>query len=458
MANKNRGENMNNKILLLIIALIIIPQALAYTCYQIIDDRGSYWGQGGSSQQYYGISDTGSGISSCDITVYNSDETIVMSFNDPAVYNAYGQTWFNSNLWDAYPARMPTESMHTNISCTYLSNHCTLDTPWTLYDDATFTLADTQGITYGTNATISYYLAPNFGSMAIWFEYNVSIDFYDELHNLVYTYSETFFPSYHDSSRWYNITIGSGSGDIDWSVFNNVSQVYAQEGRAVRINNLGLGTYADYVQTGNGSMNVTMPEEICGNGIVGPGEICDGLNLSGSTCNTFGWFTGTLICNSTCTGYNFTACTNCSNNIIEPILGEVCDGTNLNGSTCITLGWLKGTLSCNPTCTDFIQTSCSNSTGGGGGGFPETPPIVQPPTEPPVFTVIPVKTTPIDFGKFFESWALVFEKLFATPLEAITLAGTAAKSYWIELLITIAVIGGLIYMGVSNKKPKRKKK
>jgi hypothetical protein len=63
----------------------------------------------------------------------------------------------------------------------------------------------------------------------------------------------------------------------------------------------------------------------------------------------------------------------CGNGIIEP--GEACDGSNLGGKTCQFLGFSGGTLSCDPDCT--LNTSgCFNiPPGGGGGGAPPLPPM-----------------------------------------------------------------------------------
>lgn len=51
----------------------------------------------------------------------------------------------------------------------------------------------------------------------------------------------------------------------------------------------------------------------------------------------------------------------CGNQIIEG--SEVCDGSNLNGQTCSTIpgGYNGGTLSCNSTCTGFVTSACTQS-------------------------------------------------------------------------------------------------
>jgi hypothetical protein len=55
----------------------------------------------------------------------------------------------------------------------------------------------------------------------------------------------------------------------------------------------------------------------------------------------------------------------CGDNIIQS--GEECDGSNLGGQTCQSRGFSSGTLSCNSNCT-FNTSQCSSASSGGGGG------------------------------------------------------------------------------------------
>jgi hypothetical protein len=94
----------------------------------------------------------------------------------------------------------------------------------------------------------------------------------------------------------------------------------------------------------------------CGNGILDPGEQCDGINLGGATCSASGFFGGTLTCSSTCT-LNTSKCSNCGNNILNA--GEVCDGSALGTASCSQQGCTSGgILTCNSTCTAFSTASC----------------------------------------------------------------------------------------------------
>ncbi len=66
----------------------------------------------------------------------------------------------------------------------------------------------------------------------------------------------------------------------------------------------------------------------CGNGVVDPGEVCDGADLGGETCASQGCTGGgTLACLSDCSGFDTTGCFDCptcnDNGICE--LGEDCN-------------------------------------------------------------------------------------------------------------------------------------
>ncbi len=50
------------------------------------------------------------------------------------------------------------------------------------------------------------------------------------------------------------------------------------------------------------------PPATCGNGVIDPGESCDGANLGGATCQSLGFTGGTLACSSSC-AYNTSGCT-----------------------------------------------------------------------------------------------------------------------------------------------------
>ena len=102
--------------------------------------------------------------------------------------------------------------------------------------------------------------------------------------------------------------------------------------------------------------------ELCGDGNVDAGELCDTANLDGNDCTTIGMgFTGgTLACVPTCDAWNTTACTSptCGDNNIDT--GELCDSANLGGADCTTIGqgYVGGTLACNGTCDGWDTSAC----------------------------------------------------------------------------------------------------
>lgn len=87
----------------------------------------------------------------------------------------------------------------------------------------------------------------------------------------------------------------------------------------------------------------------CGNAVKDGSEPCDGGDLGGATCTSFGFAGGTLGCTGAC-ALDTTACQPivCGNGTIDA--GEQCDQNALNGQTCGGLGFAFGTLACGPNC------------------------------------------------------------------------------------------------------------
>lgn len=109
-----------------------------------------------------------------------------------------------------------------------------------------------------------------------------------------------------------------------------------------------------------GRLGTPDPDCTCGNGVVEGGETCDGTDLAGRTCASFGYAGGTLGCLSDCTP-NLSACTppTCGNNVAEGF--ELCDGTDTDGWSCSHFGFTGGTLLCNGTCNGFDTSGCTGS-------------------------------------------------------------------------------------------------
>jgi cysteine-rich repeat protein len=98
-------------------------------------------------------------------------------------------------------------------------------------------------------------------------------------------------------------------------------------------------------------------EPTCDGKTLEPGEKCDGMLLGGQTCVDFGYAqAGTLACKSCLP--DLTGCTAaCGNGIAEP--GEKCDGADLGGKTCKDFGFSKGAgLACQPGCADWSKAGC----------------------------------------------------------------------------------------------------
>jgi hypothetical protein len=95
---------------------------------------------------------------------------------------------------------------------------------------------------------------------------------------------------------------------------------------------------------------------VCGDGVWDFDEDCDGADIFGS-CTDFGFPGGELGCSADCT-FDFSGCNDCGNGVID--MGEVCDGSALGGQTCAGLGYMFGDLACSPTCEGVLEASCSN--------------------------------------------------------------------------------------------------
>lgn len=100
---------------------------------------------------------------------------------------------------------------------------------------------------------------------------------------------------------------------------------------------------------------------LCGDGIVQGEEECDGTPVDEQgtplVCAAPGEAVA-LACTAECT-IDDSACPDCGNDVVEP--GEECDG-DIAGTSCADLGWFAGELSCSPTCAidETACTSCGN--------------------------------------------------------------------------------------------------
>ena len=87
-----------------------------------------------------------------------------------------------------------------------------------------------------------------------------------------------------------------------------------------------------------------LEDPFCGNNLVDGTDVCDGEDLGGQTCITLGYDGGQLACSESCSGFITKNCRKCGNGVLEP--GESCDGCVLStgaiqfSGLCISrLGW-----------------------------------------------------------------------------------------------------------------------
>jgi DNA-binding beta-propeller fold protein YncE len=99
----------------------------------------------------------------------------------------------------------------------------------------------------------------------------------------------------------------------------------------------------------------------CGNGIQEVGEDCDGSDLGGGTCQNQGFYCGSGVsCRSDCS-YDTSSCIAgaCGDELVQAACGELCDGSEVGGETCQSLGWGSGDLGCQSNCTALDESECS---------------------------------------------------------------------------------------------------
>ncbi len=90
----------------------------------------------------------------------------------------------------------------------------------------------------------------------------------------------------------------------------------------------------------------------CGDGATQTsfGEACDGADFNGQTCETQGYYPGSLSCSGGC-AFQFGSCGGyCGDSLVQTSFGEECDGSNLNGQSCRSLGYFTGGLECHSSC------------------------------------------------------------------------------------------------------------
>ncbi|PKN44463.1 MAG: hypothetical protein CVU59_11580, partial [Deltaproteobacteria bacterium HGW-Deltaproteobacteria-17] len=86
---------------------------------------------------------------------------------------------------------------------------------------------------------------------------------------------------------------------------------------------------------------------VCPNGVLEPGETCDGTDLGGRTCEDLSYTGGTLTCRTDCT-LDTAECTLCGDGVAEG--GEACDIEDTRNVTCASLEYYGGQINCSESC------------------------------------------------------------------------------------------------------------
>ena len=101
-------------------------------------------------------------------------------------------------------------------------------------------------------------------------------------------------------------------------------------------------------------------EPDCGDGLLRGDEVCDGDQLDGNTCQTRGFYQGTLACGADCVSFDELLCSGaCGDGTLDAGFGEVCDTDAPVGlPSCGALGHCGGTVGCLTDCTGADYDAC----------------------------------------------------------------------------------------------------
>jgi hypothetical protein len=121
-------------------------------------------------------------------------------------------------------------------------------------------------------------------------------------------------------------------------------------------------TSDDEPTTSEDESDSTDAPDPCGDGMIDPGEDCDGVDLGAETCVSQGFDLGSLGCTDDCT-FDVGACETieefCGDGIIN--LAEQCEPGMLGNGTCTSAGFVFGTLACNGGTCMYDTSGCLNA-------------------------------------------------------------------------------------------------
>jgi hypothetical protein len=109
------------------------------------------------------------------------------------------------------------------------------------------------------------------------------------------------------------------------------------------------------------TLGCTGEQPVCGDDVIGGTEVCDGVDLGTETCETQGFYGGQLVCATDCLGFDLTDCQAagwCGDDVRQVEQGEACDGVELSGHTCASFGCRSGVIVCAADCLSFDLSGC----------------------------------------------------------------------------------------------------
>lgn len=109
---------------------------------------------------------------------------------------------------------------------------------------------------------------------------------------------------------------------------------------------------------------------VCGDGLVRGDELCDREALDGNTCETRGFYQGTLACGGDCVSFDEEGCSGlCGDLVLDAEFGEVCDTVApADLPSCGAVGYCGGILGCRSDCTGADYGACVGWTQVSAGG------------------------------------------------------------------------------------------
>ncbi|HET6584772.1 MAG TPA: hypothetical protein VFG69_15045 [Nannocystaceae bacterium] len=107
-------------------------------------------------------------------------------------------------------------------------------------------------------------------------------------------------------------------------------------------------------ETGDSSGGGT---DVCGDGIVGPTEACDGTEFDDASCASLGFMSGDLVCSDDCSGFSTEGCYVCGDGEVQG--AEQCDTVLDDDITCESEGFTAGEISCDFVTCQYDTSQCS---------------------------------------------------------------------------------------------------